>query len=843
MDLRTGLTEEQAGQRLARDGFNELPRKDARSLFKLLADILHEPMLLLLLGGGLTYLAIGSFSDAVVLLVFAMFSIAITAFQERRTERILESLRDLSSPRALVIREGIRKRIPGREVVRDDLIVLNEGDRVPADANLMEADDLLADESLLTGESVPVRKLPQGQAADSDSTKAYAGSLIVRGTGLGKSFATGRYSSIGKIGEALRQIESEPSPLQRQTRKVIRYFALMAGTVSLLVAVFYSLQSGSWLDGILAAIALSMSLIPEEFPVVLTVFMAIGAWRISRVQVLTRRATAIETLGAATILCTDKTGTLTENRMRIVEARAWRGATFALSADKKKKLPSDCAMVIEHGLLACNPMPFDPMEKAFHDLADLLTLSAGGQHSKDGPLRTYGFRSEFPVMANAWPATDGKDTAVVALKGAPETVAALCKLLPEELADIREVTDEMGRQGMRVLGVARASPPARDLPEAVQSISFEFLGLVGLADPLRASVPTAVAECRSAGIKVVMITGDYPTTAKAVAGAAGIVASTIMTGTDIDALDAATLIQRVPEINIFARIRPDQKLRIVEAFKANGEIVAMTGDGVNDAPCLKAAHIGIAMGGRGTDVAREAASLILLNDDFGSIVATIRLGRRIYDNLRKAMGFIIAVHVPIAGLGLLPLLFGKSLILEPIHIALLEMIIDPVCTLAFESEADESRLMRRPPRSPKAPLFTRELVGISILQGLIVFVVTALCYLISVRAGALEDERRALVFSTLVIGVIGLILVDRSFSSSIRTALTQENATLYYVLLAVGCVVGSSLLVPAFTRLLHFSPFTAQNWLQVVLFGATALILLQGLKFLYLRRKVSQHPD
>jgi Ca2+-transporting ATPase len=640
-----GLGQREAEQRLEREGFNELPRGDRRTVLRIVLEVIREPMLALLFGGGAVYLLLGDLKEALVLLVFAMLSIVITVVQEARTERVLEALRDLTSPRALVIRDGQRLRIAGREVARGDLLVLAEGDRVAADALLVQCDDLEADESLLTGESVPVRKVARGATSSAalrpggdDLPMVYSGSLVVRGGGIAEVVATGARSEIGRIGQSLRSVETEASPLTAQTRHVVRVFALFGGAVSGLAVLLYGMSRGGWLDAVLAGIALGMSMLPEEFPVVLTVFLAMGAWRISRARVLTRRAAAIETLGAATVLCTDKTGTLTENRMRIVELRPYRAAALEPCL-ATPDLPDDCRELLRIGVLASAAEPFDPMERAFHDLA-------GNQHAdvpahQQSLLKRYGLRPGLLAVTQVWRGAAEEPT-LVAAKGGSEAITGLCKLTGDARRDVTIAADAMASEGLRVLGIARARWSTTSMPDDPHDFPFEFLGLVGLADPLRSSVVEAVHECRSAGIRVVMITGDYPTTARAIAAEAGLDTGQVLTGEDLAPLGDAVLAQRVGAVGVFARIMPEQKLRIVNALKTRDETVAMTGDGVNDAPSLKAAHIGIAMGGRGTDVAREAASIVLLDDDFGSIVKAVRLGRRIYDNLRKAMSFIFA---------------------------------------------------------------------------------------------------------------------------------------------------------------------------------------------------------
>ena len=854
-DLR-GLSETEAQARLKTDGYNELPRSDRRTVFRIFLEVMREPMLALLLGGGTIYLILGSLEEALILLGFAAMSVLITVIQESRTERVLEALRDLTSPRALVIRDGEHKRIAGREVARGDLVVLVEGDRVPADAVLIQSHDLQADESLLTGESVPVRKLAAAGVVTTgvvdtaarhpggdDLPNVFSGSLIVRGTGIGEVIATGPRSEIGQIGQSLGTMETEPPRLQAETRRLVRIFAMGGGVVSLFAVLLYGAFRGDWLDAVLVGIALGMSMLPEEIPVVLTVFMAMGAWRISQARVLTRRASAIEALGSATVLCTDKTGTLTENRMSVSQLRLQDGEIYRLGDPAAAEIPEPFHDAVEFGLLASAPDPHDPMEKAFHELGRTRFTGTGHVHGADWSLlRTYGLRPELLAMSNVWKPGGDDSGLVIAAKGAPEAIAGLCHLDEAALAALTRSVDAMAADGLRVLGVARAAVAGEALPDTQHDFDFRFVGLVGLADPLRPSVPQAVRECRAAGIRVVMITGDYPATARAIAHQAGIDAQDLVSGEELEALSDAELALRVRLVTVFARIMPRQKLRIVEALKTGGEVVAMTGDGVNDAPSLKAAHIGIAMGGRGTDVAREASSIVLLDDDFGSVVTSIRLGRRIYDNLRKAMGFIVAVHVPIAGLSLLPLLFGLPILFGPVHIAFLEMVIDPVCSLVFEAETEEDDVMRRPPRAPDAPLFSRTLIVWSVLQGALAFALVAVIYLVALRRGMPDDEVRALAFFSLIMTIVGLIFVNRSFSASLLTALARPNRSLLIVLAVVPAMLALTLIWPFVAGLFRFGPLHLDDLAVSLGAGVVLLTVLECGKALWRRRQEASRP-
>ena len=839
------MTSAIVAERLQQEGLNELPSTEKRGIIRILFEVVRQPMFALLIGGGVVYLLLGNRIEALLLILFASFSVTITIIQESRSERVLEALRNLASPRALVIRDGLQIMIPGREVVRGDLLVISEGDRVTADASLITSQELLLDESLLTGESVPVRKLAADSSTPNEDQPTvpapggeylpyiFAGSLVVRGTGQALVHATGIRSEMGKIGRALESIETEQPRLQVQIHGLVRNFAIIGALAGTLIVLLYGLLRGSWLEALLGGIAIGMSLLPEEFPLVLAVFMAMGAWRISRARVLTRRASAIETLGATTVLCTDKTGTLTENRMTLVsilnnDARWDTNAKFPI-ADAIKE-------VLEAARLACPPVPTDPMDIALLKVAEeqIGTNEASfGQHKL---IHAYGLRPDLFAVANIMTRVgDEEDKNIrVYAKGALEAIAELCHLPAARLAAISEQVNTLAVDGVRVLGVARAKvenvAQEKTLPETPRGFNFEYMGLIGFTDPLNSKVSAAVAECRSAGIRVVMITGDYPATARAIAKQAGIDAAEVLSGDDLEAMPDDQLALHVKSASIFARIRPEQKLRIVQSFKANGEIVAMTGDGVNDAPAIKAAHIGIAMGGRGTDVAREASAIVLLDDDFGSIVKTIRLGRRIYDNLRKAIEFIVAVHIPIAGLAILPLLLGLPLILTPIHIAFLEMVIDPACSIVFEAEEEEKDVMQRPPHDPASPLLLPRRIVWAVLQGLIVFGILAGVLISASRMDMTAPDMRALVFTSLVLINIGLILVNRSFTSSLVRAFMRPNRALWILVVCITALLATALFWKPAQSLFHFGQL---HWDELALsagFGCFALFILEALK-------------
>jgi Ca2+-transporting ATPase len=845
-----GLSRQQVESRLREFGYNELPANRPRSSFAIALDVVREPMFLLLIGAGTIYLLLGDVQEALMLLFFVFVVLGITIYQENKTERVLEALRDLSSPRALVIRDGEKQRIAGREVVPDDILLLSEGDRVAADAQLIYAKAMQVDESLLTGESVPVRKRA-GQPQETTVTKpggddlpsVYSGSLVVQGQGIARVRHTGVQTEIGQIGKSLQQLQTEATPLQRQTRRLVRNLAVIGLALCVLVVVLYGLTRSDWLGGLLAGITLAMATLPEEFPVVLTVFMAIGAWRISRQRVLTRRIPSIETLGAATVLCVDKTGTLTENRMA-VQALYADGQILSLEDKPATRLPEHFHRLVEYAVLASEADPFDPMEKAFRALAQNTLAGTEHLHADWQLVHEYALSPEMLSMTHVWKSRH-RDSYIVAAKGAPESVANLCHLTTEQTREVEEAVSELASRGLRVLGIAEATFQGDQWPEIQHDFDFHLLGLIALADPLRTDVPQAVAECRNAGIRVAMITGDYPGTARAIAQQAGLGDGAILSGEELDRMSDEALQQCIEQYSVFARIVPEQKLRIVQAFQANDEVVAMTGDGVNDAPALKAAHIGIAMGQRGTDVAREASALVLLEDDFGSIVHAVRLGRRIYDNLQKAMSYILAIHIPIAGLSLLPLLLGLPQIFWPVHIVFLELIIDPTCSIVFEAEREETDTMRRPPRSPQAPLFGGWTLGLSLLQGVSVLAVVMALYLLGLQRGLQVDESRALAFTSLVLANLALIFSNRTWSTTILKSIGRRNPALWWVVGSTVVVLALVTLLPLPMSLFHFSTLPLQDYLIALAGAALSILWFEILKVLIpgLRRRASAYHN
>jgi len=837
-----GLSANQAKEKLRTEGFNNLPSSKPRNFFSIALGVVKEPMFILLVACGTLYLVLGDIQEGLMLLSFVFVIMGIEFFQEKKTEKALDALKDMASPRALVIRDGEATRIAGFEVVTDDIIVLQEGDRVPADATVLTSVNLLADESLLTGEPVPVRKNDWDevekdiQPGGDDFPFVYSGSMIVQGNGIARVTSIGINTEIGKIGKALEGIKEEPTRLNQEMGSLVKKITIIATVLCILVIVSYTLTRGSLVDGFLAGITLAMAMLPEEFPVILTVFMALGAWRMSKKKVLTRNPSAIETLGSATVLCTDKTGTLTQNKMTV--ASLYNGNDF-LTVAKANEVNSEFHEIIEYGILSSQTNPFDPMEKALTNMGHLFLKGTEHIHSDWAMIKEYPLSKELLAMSRVF-SFKGTQEKIIATKGAPEAIFDLCHLDEENKKRLSLAVEALAKSGLRVLGVAKAKINAKGLPEIQHDFTFDFIGLIGLSDPIRKNVKQAVSECYKAGIRVIMITGDYPVTAKHIALEIGLENSEkCITGQELHVMTDDELCEKIKEINVFARVVPEQKLKIVNALKKNKEIVAMTGDGVNDAPALKSANIGIAMGRKGTDVAREASSLVLMDDDFSSIVGAIKMGRRIFDNLQKAFGYIFAIHVPIAGLSLIPILLGHfPIILWPVHIVFLELIIDPACSIIFEAEKEEKNAMNRPPKGINEPFFGGKKILFSCLQGVGILIVTLTVYIVGLHLGYEAKGIRAMAFTTLIVSNIAVILTNRSWTDNIFKIIITPNKAVLWVIGGAIFFLALILNVPFFLDLFQFQKLTLINVVICSLAGLTTIIWFEIYKMFKLRKHV-----
>jgi P-type Ca2+ transporter type 2C len=829
--LSQGLSHEEAERRLAAVGPNDIPSGKEDGILHIVFDVVKEPMFLLLIVAAAIYGMLGERAESLLVACFAALTIALVIIQQNRSEKAIQALQSLSAPTARVMRDGNERRIDARNVVPGDVLLVGEGERIAADSLITESQALQVDESILTGEAVAVRKLPESVAKRShdrtpggdDQPDLYAGTLVVSGHGVAEVQLTGRATQTGGIGQSLADITSDDTVIQKAVTRLVRIFGLLAVIVSSVLVLFYGLTRGDWLQGALSGIALAMAMLPEEFPVVLTIFLALGALRLSRVGVLARRSSAIEALGAATVLCVDKTGTLTKNEMRL---RCVTGSKELFDPNEPRTPPSGPLATLKVALLASRDRSVDPLDRAVH------ACKALAKDEKQGEMKLvceYGLTPGLLAVTSVWRMSTKRH--VVATKGAPEAILSLCAMADDDRSAAgKEVADLAGR-GWRVLAVASAEHRGGSLPENPRGFAFRYHGLIAFEDPLRESVPPAVREAKAAGIAVAMITGDYPATAAAIAREAGIDGEqAVLTGPEIARMDDGALREAVRNTRIFARIQPSQKLRIVTAFSANGDVVAMTGDGVNDAPALKAAHIGIAIGPRGTDVAREASDLVLLKEDFSLIVAGIRLGRRIFDNLRKVMIYITAIHVPIAGLALAPVLLGFPPVMLPVHVVLTEMIVDPVCSLAFENEAEEADIMTRPPRNAADPIVGVVQILLGLVQGSLLLVATLGIYWFSLARSGNDDVARALAFIALTAGNLTLVRVNGARGLTISRLFARGHLSFWIIACLGAIAIWAAVTFPVLRGMLKFGVPDIVSVSIAAALGVSSVLLFDLLK-------------
>ena len=797
-----GLSQAEANARLSFDGENVIPSENRSTLLKQIILIMSEPMLILLIAAGAINFLLAEILDALMLMVTVVIVIGISIYQARRTENALYALKQLTAPYATVIRDGVQQRISSNQIVVGDLLLLFEGDRVSADAELIESSTLAADESTLTGESVPVDK--------SNGHLVFSGTLITRGHGKAIVTSTGTNSQLGKIGKSLQEIPFERSQLQRDVDQLVRIIGVLGLITVVSVITIYGSTRDNWLEGGLAGIAAAMALIPEEFPVILTLFLAIGAWRMSQVKVIARKPSAIEALGSVTVLCVDKTGTLTENRMTVSEIQI-NGERYDITHQISN---SEVSHALNIAALACPIRAFDPMDKAFQVL-----VAHNPDQLKGISLREYPVENSRLAYIHIWE-LDGRK--IVAAKGAPETISRLCHLDEDKNLSLMEQVHVAADSGVRILAIAETEIDYA-IPEDIESLTFSFVGLALLRDPVRDGVVESIQHCARAGIRTIMITGDHPSTALAIARDISLPhVDSCLTGAQLDQIDDAELISRIGDISVFARVVPEHKLRIVRALQKKGEIVGMTGDGVNDAPALRAADIGIAMGARGTDVAREAASLVITDDNYTSIAHGIERGRTTYANLQKAMSYVVAIHIPIFGLALLPIFSSNwPLILLPGLVAFHEVIIDPACSVVFEEESPDPKIMDEKPRGIHRRIFTRTELSLSVIQGLTVFMAIFALFLHARWSGRSDIEIRSMTFGALMVANVGLILTNRSRTLTIlQTFRQRENRAVKWIVIGALTILLSLIVLPPLRLIFDLGAIGLFDWV-LILFTAT----------------------
>lgn len=829
-EILNGLSSAEVKLKLEKYGFNELSFSTKKNILDIFVEVMREPMFILLVISAVIYIFLGDYQEGLLLFSATIIIIFIAFYQFRKAENALAALKKLASPHALVIRDGIKQSIHGREVVPDDIVFLDEGDRVVADAILIEDHHLWMDEAILTGESMPVKKSTL-LSPDNPSNSIYAGTLVVQGSGVIKIIATGDNSKFGKIGLALNDIKEDTTKLQVEMKALIKKLFLIGILVSIAVIIAFYFSRGELINAILNGIATSMAVLPEEFPVVLTVFLAIGAWRLSKIQVLTRKPSAIETLGAVTILCVDKTGTITMNSMEI--AFIYDGINI-FGKGQMEENTSEIVELIQIASLAASANRANPMEKAVWNLMESnpQLIDSYTFLDKKQVIHSYPLSNECPCITNIYASKETNEFYAFT-KGAPEQVFKLCALDDVELEMHETMLNSMAGQSLRVIALATAVYNNHSYPADQSNLKLHFKGLIAFDDPIRPEVPVAMNECKAAGVKVKIITGDFPMTAKSIANQIGLdKEGIIVTGPELDAMSEGMLLQKMNAITVFARVIPSQKLRIVNTLKMQNEVVAMTGDGVNDAPALKAAHIGIAMGKRGTEVAREAASLVLLDDNFASIVAAIRQGRKIFDNLQKAMGYIMAIHIPIIGLTLLPALNPSiPFILLPLHIICLELVIDPVSSIAFELESEEKNIMKRPPRDTMTRFFGPQKIITSIIKGASLFLMVLIVLFIGKNNGLSDHAIRATSYAALVLGNIVLILNSLSKTRPFYAVFESKNWMALSILFFAVVLLFGAIRVPLLQSLFKFENPGIAAFLPIFLFVIVLLTIFELQKY------------
>ena len=810
--MAQGLTNIEASRLLQQVGFNELPQSKPKSILKIFWEVVKEPMFLLLIASASLYLVLGDQREGFILASTTVFIVFITFFQHRKTENALAALKQLGAPHTKALRDGEWLWIAGRELVPGDLISLQEGDRIPADAFVIESHHLLVDESILTGESLPVDK----NENEEEKKHVYSGTMVLRGHGKAMVEGTGINSRLGQIGQRLADIKDESTALNAELELLIKRLFIGGILFSFFVFISYYLKTGEGLSSLLNSLSASMAILPEEFPVVLTIFLAMGAWRLSFSNVLTRKPAAIEALGSASVLCTDKTGTLTQNKLTL---RAWQVYGQVRSTEKNESTIA----LIQAARHAASSESTDVIEQAIVTLSEEWDLKHNAQC-----IHEYPFGNPHPVMGRVVLINEEQ---IAYLKGAPEIVARLCGLSDAAMKQLNLDVNNLAKDGFRVLGIADAKV-LEPVPNSVEGLTWSFRGLIGFEDPIRNEVPKAIHDLQQAGVRVVMITGDYPETALYIANQIGLQhKGRCLTGNDVERMTDKELSEQINEIGLFARSTPVQKLRIIDALKAQGECVAMIGDGVNDAPALRAAHIGIAMGKKGTDVARESANLILLDDHFENMVEAIRHGRRIYDNLQKAMGYIMTIHIPIIIFSILPAwVSSMPLLLMPLHIVFLELIIDPVCAIAFENEPNERNSMLRPPRPMTETFFGwRKLAG-SVTTGLLVTLTVLIGYYLSKKEGHTDDELRTIVFTCFLLCNVFVIITSLSGTQSVLSLLRGRNKSVIWILGAALILLIMSLRIPAWMALFHFAPVPWSHIYPAFLMAFLLFVSLEAVK-------------
>jgi Ca2+-transporting ATPase len=822
-----GLTNAEVEQSRIENGINSIEHQDKNNLLFSIIEMVKEPMFLLLLTATAIYFITADYGNGIFMGVAILLVSTISLFQESKSRNAIEALHKLSQPKSKVIRDGELVEIPSEEIVLGDCIQTEEGTFIPADGIIIQSNDFSINESILTGESLAVFK-----NENSENNTVFQGTIVVSGLAICKVTAIGNQTQLGKIGKNLDDIVEEKTPLQIQIGNFVTKMSLIGLFIFAIVWVVNYYNSRILLDSLLKALTLAMSIIPEEIPVAFTTFMALGAWRLMKTGIVVKQTKTVETLGSATVICTDKTGTITENRMSL--AQWYLLETDSFNGNENINLSLNEEELLSLSMWSSEPIPFDAMEIALHEAYSKMNLI--DERPNYTMVHEYPLSGKPPMMTHIF--ENKEDVRIIAAKGAPEALIACSHLSEKQTNQILKAMQSMAEKGYRILGVGVANFSGNDYPKTQQEFLFDFKGLVAFYDPPKANIKEVFETFYKAGIQVKIVTGDNALTTATIANQIGFRNSgKILNGDELMTMDDATLKEKVMETNIFTRMFPEAKLKIIKALKANNQIVAMTGDGVNDGPALKSAHIGIAMGKKGTEIAKQAANLILIDDDFSKMTEAIAMGRKIYINLKKAIQYIISIHIPIILIVFVPLVLGWIYpnIFSPVHIIFLEIIMGPTCSIIYENEPMESYLMSQKPRPFTNTFFSLKEITISIIQGIVITSGLLFIYQYGVQNTLSENSTRTMVFLTLIASNIFLTLANRSFYYSIFTTLKYKNNLVLFIIGLTIAVTTSILFIPIFRKFFVFDNITFPKIVLSIVVGFVSVFWIEIFKML--RRK------
>ncbi len=822
-----GLTDAAAEASLQQNGNNALQKGKNDAWWQALKEAVTEPMFLLLVACTVIYFSLGELSEGFFMLGAILLVSAISFYQDSRSKKALEALKAFSQSAATVIRNNELYELPVDELVMGDVVVVSEGELIPADGNLLQINDFSVNESLLTGEAFSIYK----ELNSEENGQVYRGSLVQSGQCVFEVTAVGKQSKLGKIGQSLNEIQTEKTPLQRQIENFVKKMAMVGAVIFLIIWGINYLQSRDVLGSLLKGLTIAMSVLPEEIPVAFASFMALGAWRLMQQGIIVKQTQTVEALGSATVLCTDKTGTITENKMELHQIYLMQTNEVLKAGDWTSEAAQQ---LISTAMWASEPVPFDPMEKALHQVYQ--TITPVDERPQFKFVHEYPLSGKPPMMTHLFENKSGKR--IIACKGAPEALIEHSSLTEEQKISIQQYVADFAAEGYRVLGVGTTDFAGNDFPQNQQDFEFRFLGLVGFYDPPKKNIANVFKQFYDAGIQLKIITGDNSLTTAAIAKQAHFKSNLPpITGDELLKLSPEEQADKISKASIFTRMFPEAKLKIINTLKDQHQVVGMTGDGVNDGPALKAAHIGIAMGKRGSEIAKQSSSLILVDDDFSKMVDAVAMGRKIYTNLKKAIQYIISIHIPIILTVALPLILGwvYPAIFTPVHVIFLELIMGPTCSIVYENEPLESNAMKQPPRPFSTTFLNFKELSISLVQGFIITLGTLFSYQYAVANGYDENLTRTMVFVTLVVANIFLTLVNRSFTESVFTTFQRKNNLLIGIIIITILLLAALVYVPIFAAFFKLSPLTFPQLGITALVSFLSVIWFEGYK--WVRRK------